>query len=71
MNQRPGKTHKAALDNGSNDMGIYKFFGACADVLKRNGQEDASFYFEQIKEHMERGGQLSTDPREVTRILGV
>jgi hypothetical protein len=71
MNQRPGKTHKAALGDGSHEMTFYKFITSCATVLARDGDEDGAFYFNQIKEHLEQGGSLSPDPQHVSRILGI
>ena len=71
-NQRAGKSHKAALGDGSQDMKMKIFFAHCADILEESGQEDASFYFEQIVDHIIAGKTLPSDNRkEIARILGV
>jgi hypothetical protein len=44
-NQRTGKTHKAALGDGMQDMKMKIFFAHCSDILEEGGQEDAAFYF--------------------------
>jgi hypothetical protein len=71
-NQRTGKTHKAALGDGMQDMKMKIFFAHCSDILEEGGQEDAAFYFEQIVEHIISGKALPSDNRkEIARILGV
>ncbi len=42
-NQRAGKTHKAALGDGMQEMKMKIFFAHCADILEESGQEDAAF----------------------------
>lgn len=69
-NQRSGKTHRAAASDGMNDMKIRNFFRTAASVLKDNS--DAQFYFEQVVDHINNGGNIMTDdPVAVRRILGV
>jgi len=71
-NQRRGKTHKAALGDGLQDMKLKMFFRDCAEVLDAEGQEDAAFYFHQIVEHIMAGNPLPHDnKREAARILGL
>jgi len=70
MNQRAGKSHKAALGDGSQDMKLKLFFKDCANILTDNNQEDAAFYFEQIVEHIMSGKSLPSDKREIARVLG-
>ena len=71
MNQRTGKSHKAALGDGMADMKLKIFFQDCANVLDAEGNADSAFYFEQIVEHIMQGKALPTDKREVARMLGV
>jgi len=68
-NQRGGKWKPAALNDGANDMKLRNFFRTCARVVE--DESDAQFYFEQIVEHINNGGSISTDdPVAVRRILG-
>lgn len=70
--QRAGKSHKAAMgSDGRVDLReIVDFMQRCANVLDREGQEDAAFYFEQVadfvKDHPTKG--LKED---AGRILGL
>jgi hypothetical protein len=69
-NQRMGKTHKAAANDGMADMKLRNFFRAAATVCEKDS--DAQFYFEQIVEHINNGGNVFTDdPVAIRRILGV
>ena len=71
-NQRRGKTHKAALTDGMEQMKLKLFFKDCAAVLEDAGNDDAAFYFHQIVEHLMAGKSLPNDnKREAARILGV
>ena len=45
-----------------------QFFQNAAEILKRYEKDDAAFYFEQVEDHLRRGGSLSD---QVSRILGV
>lgn len=52
-----------------NDMKLRNFFRTCARVVEE--ESDAQFYFEQLVEHINNGGSISTDdPVAVRRILG-
>ena len=69
-NQRAGKTHKAAANDGMQDMKIRNFFKTCVGVLE--DEPDAQFYFEQVVDHINQGGSIMTDDLvAVRRILGV
>lgn len=69
-NQRTGKTHKAAANDGMQDMKLRNFFRTAASVV--DDDTDAQFFFEQIVEHINAGGNImSDDPVTVRRILGV
>jgi hypothetical protein len=69
-NQRAGKTHRAAANDGMNEMKLRNFFRAAASVMEDS--PDTQFYFEQIVEHINNGGNLNTDdPKAISRILGV
>ena len=68
-NQRSGKWKPAAMSDGLNDMKLRNFFRTAANVLEN--EPDAAFYFEQIMEHITKGGSIMTeDPVAVRRILG-
>jgi len=70
-NQRAGKTHKAAATTALSDANaraLVTFFKSAKEVLTQYEEEDAAFYFEQVEEHLRRGGSL-TDP--IGKILGV
>ena len=68
-NQRAGKTHRAAASDGLGEMKLRNFFRTCARVVEE--ESDAQFYFEQIVDHINNGGNISTDdPVAVRRILG-
>ena len=69
-NQRAGKSHKAALGDGSQDMKLKLFFQDCASILDQNGYADSAFWFEQIVEHIMAGKPLPSDKREIARVLG-
>ena len=69
-NQRAGKTHKAAASDGMGEMKLRNFFRAAATVV--GDDTDAQFYFEQIVDHINQGGNIMTDdPVAIRRILGV
>lgn len=70
-NQRPAKTHRAALSDGTQDMKIRNFFRDAADILLQEGQDDAAFYFEQVVEYINSGKSLPSTKQEVSRALGV
>lgn len=69
-NQRTGKTHRAAANDGMQDMKLRNFFRLAAKVV--GDDTDAQFYFEQIVDHINNGGNIMTDdPTAIRRILGV
>ena len=69
-NQRAGKTHRASAGDSMNDMKLRNFFRAAASLVEDD--TDAQFYFEQIVDHINNGGNImSDDPTTVGRILGV
>jgi len=68
-NQRSGKWKPAAMSDGMQDMKLRNFFRTAANVLE--SEPDAAFYFEQVMEHITKGGSIMTDdPVAVRRILG-
>tara|TARA_R110000803_G_scaffold53350_1_gene109494 strand:+ start:1239 stop:1457 length:219 start_codon:yes stop_codon:yes gene_type:complete len=70
-NQRAGKTYKAgASDGGLGDMKLRNFFRKAATIVEAD--TDAQFYFEQIVDHINQGGNIMTDdPVAIRRILGL
>jgi hypothetical protein len=70
--QRAGKTHRAALgSDGRVDLReLIDFMERCANVLKREGEEDSSFYFEQIAEFIKNNPQKGLK-ENAARILGL
>ena len=73
MNQRAGKTHRAALGSGMQEMHLRNFFRSCKELLEDAGEPHslAAYYFEQLQEHLEDGGTLPQDKRDIQRILGM
>ena len=69
-NQRPGKYHPATLRDGSG-MQTVTFFKVAKNLLEEYGHEDAAFYFEQVEEHLRKGGSLPQDAHNIGRVLGV
>lgn len=69
-NQRMAKTHKAAASDGMSEMKLRIFFRKAAELVEQDS--DAQFYFEQIVDHINSGGNLNTDdPKAISRILGL
>lgn len=57
------------MSDGNMDMKLRNFFRTAAKVVEED--TDAQFYFEQIVEHINNGGNITTDdPVAVRRILG-
>ena len=54
MNQRKGKTHKAALDNGSkvDYRQLVNYVHNARMALEKEGMEDAAFRFEMFEEFL-------------------
>lgn len=71
MNQRMGKTHKAAANDGLGEMKLRNFFRTCKELLEENGDTDAAYYFEQIVDEINSGKSLPNDRREISRLLGI
>ena len=70
-NQRAGKTHRAAANDGLREMQLRNFFRTGKQLLEDTGNEDAAFYFEQVEEHISNGGSIFTEDKQtVSRILG-
>lgn len=69
MNQRRGKTHRAS-GSEQNQMGLVSFLKEARLQLSPENP-DAAFYFEQVEEHLRSGKELSSNPREVAKILGL
>ena len=70
-NQRSGKTHKAAANDGTQEMKLRNFFRGCKELLEADGNDDAAFYFEQIMEEINNGRQLPSEKRDIARLLGL
>jgi hypothetical protein len=72
MNQRPAKTHRAALgqDGRVSLNEVIAFFENAESTLEREGQEDAAFYFGQVADHLRKNPHKGFN-ETVTRILGV
>lgn len=51
-NQRPGKLQRKAMfnDSGSLLRQVITFAKEAEDLLEKNGEEDAAFYFGQLKD---------------------
>ena len=71
MNQRAGKTYRAAASDGLGDMKLRNFFRTCAELLNENGEEDVAYYFEQIVEEINQGKPLPAERKEISRLLGL
>lgn len=59
----------AFRDDGTGMRQTMAFFSEAADVLKRYGNEDAAFYFEQVEEWLRSGKTLNSKP--AAYILGL
>jgi len=71
MNQRPAKTHRAAMPGEGNiTIGQLRDFCKTAAGLLDENDPDAAFYFEQIAEHLTRSPQKGLN-ESVHRILGL
>ena len=70
--QRAGKSHKAAMgSDGRVDLReIVDFMQRCANVLDREGQEDAAFYFEQVADFV-KDNPTKGLKEDAGRILGL
>ena len=70
-NQRFGKTHRATGMDGGSEMKIYQFFKNARIALEESGNDDASFYFNQIEDHLKAGKSLPSSQRDVEHVLGL
>ena len=70
--QRSGKSHSAAMGtDGRVDLReLIDFMERCANVLEREGQGDASFYFEQVAEFVKSNPHKALK-EDAGRILGL
>ena len=71
-NQRPGKLQRKAMfdDNGSMLRQVINFAKEAEDLLEKNGEEDAAFYFGQLKDWLtDNPGKAFKEPTH--RILGI
>ena len=72
MNQRPAKTHKAAMgqDGRVSLTEVIDFMQSAENLLEREGQEDAAFYFGQVAEFLKEN-PTKAFKESVGRVLGV
>lgn len=72
MNQRSAKTHKAAMgqDGRVSLSEVINFMQSAENLLEREGQEDAAFYFGQVAEFM-KDNPTKAFKENVGRVLGV
>ena len=70
-NQRSGKWKPAALSDGASEMRLRDFFRHCMEATAANGDEDSSFYFEQIVDHLNAGRSLPSNRRDIENLLGL
>lgn len=68
--QRAGNTHRAGASDNTQLMRFKSFMQNCAKALNDNNP-DSAFYFEQVAEYLSDGGDLTTDMKEISRILGL
>lgn len=71
-NQRPAKTHRAAMPGEGNITltRMVEFADEAARLLEENSESDAAFYFEQLAEHLRRHPEKGLN-ESVARILGL
>lgn len=71
-NQRPGRTHRAAMPNegGMNITRLREFAVEAERLLEEKGEEDAAFYFGQLAEYIQRHPEKGLS-ESVSRILGL
>lgn len=72
MNQRPAKTHRAAMPGEGNITiaRLLEFSREAQRLLEQAEEDDAAFYFEQIAEHLQRNPEKGLN-ESVGRILGL
>ena len=69
-NQRRGSWKPASMSQGDS-MRTVTFFKYAKKMLEQYVHEDAAFYFEQVEEHLRKGGTLPNTDKEIGRVLGV
>ena len=69
-NQRRGSWKPASMSHGDS-MRTVTFFKYAKKMLEQYGHEDAALYFEQVEEHLRKGGTLPNTDKEIGRVLGV
>lgn len=71
-NQRSGKTHRAAMgqDGRISLFEVIEFFENAAKELDKSGNEDASYYFDQVAEWLKVNPQKGFK-ESTSRILGI
>lgn len=70
MFQRKGKMVAKEPVN-LNSMGLVSFMKEAKSQLESNGEGNAAHYFDMIIDHIRSGKPLSSDERQVSRILGL
>ena len=68
-NQSRGKWKPASM--GQDSFRTITFFKEGQRILEEYGHEDAAYYFEQVEEHLRKGGTLPNTDKEIGRVLGV
>lgn len=71
-NQRPAKTHRAAMpgEGNINPARLIAFADEAARLLEADEQADAAFYFEQLAEYLRRHPDKGLN-ESAGRILGL
>jgi len=70
-NQRPGKTHRAAASDNTNDMRMRNFFRECQQLFTALDRDDVADFCETIMEEYNAGRQLPTHPKDIQRLFGL
>ena len=70
-NQRPGKTHRAAASDNTNDMRMRNFFRECQQLFIALDRDDVADFCETIMEEYNQGRQLPSHPKDIQRLFGL
>ena len=70
-NQRPGKTHRAAASDNTNDMRMRNFFRECQQLFTALDRDDVADFCETIMEEYNQGRQLPSHPKDIQRLFGL
>ena len=70
-NQRPGKTHRAAASDNTNDMRMRNFFRECQQLFTALDRDDVADFCETIMGEYNEGRQLPTHPKDIQRLFGL